>query len=349
MGLFKKKAKVAYKSSDIVPDRNTKSNTEEKVEILDLDETSSETKEVAITSETDKNKELETKKENRNIIIIVVVIVLFALLLPTLTKVFKKTSTYTYNNEQKEIEENKTVDGMIEIDKEEGYIIAKKIKFYNIRKKTDNIISIIYLPQTTIKDVNEKNIYIELYNSKKDVIYRTKFISDTNLERKIQGTYELKLNPNIYKEATYGKIVIFKENEWGTATDTLTCTNNFKDSSYELSYKVVYGFGPHGLLNYNVSKEVKINMEEELKNNPGQTEEAIKTRLDKYKEIFRNEGDEISKTNITNLFFDDETIEYKVDLQTIELNNSDYKLLYEIGSTKRQIKLTEESNNWSCK
>jgi len=157
------------------------------VEVLDLEEKKPKIAE-------------EEKKENRTIIIILAIVLLFAFALPKITSWFKHSSIFSYTDTVNEVVENKTVDGMLQIGKEEGSITVKKIKFYNTAKKSNNEISIVYLPNSSVKDVNKENIYIELYNSSKTIIYRIKFVSDSNLERKVPGTYSFKVLEDTYKD-----------------------------------------------------------------------------------------------------------------------------------------------------
>jgi len=319
MGLFKKKTK------QIINEENKISND---VEILDF------------TSEENQNETIEKKKERKTLFIILGVIIAFIVILPIFTKLFSKTSVSNYNSEMKEITENKTINGLIEIDKEEGNIIAKKIKFYNFRKTTNNEINVTYLPSTKIKDVDSLNIYIELYNSNKKIISRTKFTSDTDLERKVQGIYTLKLNEVIYQEASYGKIVLIKENEWGKTNETLTCTTTLIDDNFDVNYTITYNFSELGLQNYNVKRKASIKEREDVG-----IEELPEETINKYTNIFKRESEELSKFGITDIFLDESSLEYDIDFN----KENTYKGTYIQGNTIREIKLNERKAGWSCK
>ncbi len=276
----------------------------------------------------------EEKKENRTIIIILVVILLFALALPKITSWFKHSSIFSYTETVNEIIENKTVDGMLEIGKEEGSITAKKIKFYNFKKRTNNEISVVYLPETEVKEVNKYNIYIELYNSKKTIIYRTKFQSDTKLERKVPKSYNFKVLEDTYKDAKYAKVIIIKEEEWGKATNSLACTKQTTQGEYTLIEKVTYNFSELGLLNYKVSKKVEIESDTEEKN--------------PFTKQIETESKMIDKTNVKDLSSNENSIEYTIELETFNAEKSNYEPLHTHGSIYRNVKLEEAYNGWVC-
>lgn len=317
MGLFRKKVKS-----------ETKENTNiDGIEIVDLE--SSNDKVV---------NTLEQRKEFKIAIFIGIGVLLFALLLPKITSIFTKDSIFTYTDEVNEIVNNKTVDGMLIIGKEEGSITAKKVKFYNPLKRTNNQISVTYLPDTVIKDVDGLNLYVEIYNSNKNLISRVKFTNIEKLERKVQGNYKIDMNETIYKEAEYLKVTIIKDEEFSNITDTLTCIYENIEGNAKVYYKRIYNFTNNGLLSYTVSKSVsKIDV-----NN------VDNTIIEKYTKLFSTENDVLKKTNIDGINLTDNSIEYTVNLSTLELNNSSYKKLYEQGSIKRQIELSEENLKWMC-
>ncbi len=320
---------------NVTPTNDSSMNNENKItddiEILELNEEEHKTKE----PETEKHKNIfDIGKENKIIFLILIGILIFAFMLPTITSWFSKNSIFTYTDKMEEIKNNQTVDGMLEIGNEEGSITAKNIRFYNFTKKTNNQISVVYLPESGINNVNEKNIFIELYNKGKNVIYRTQFTTSAKLERKVQGIYTLNVNETIYKEAIYGKIVILKDDDFKNSNDTLVCTNITKENDYEIENKVTYNFSNMGLKSYVVSRRV-IN--------------TVDSELNEEYSFFKKEEEIIEKTNVSDLTYDNDKVQYTIDLQTLDTKNSGYTLLYEKGSLKRQISLSEETKGWSCK
>ncbi len=374
MGLFKKTK----------PEQNTENKQETKtetpkeikqepkkddIEVLDLSTNSTkpeEPKENKKEEKTEAEKRKEMKKEFKLLIVILIIFSLIVFLLPTITRIFKKTSIFSYTNEVEEITENETINGMLEIGEERGSITAKKIQFYNFLKKPNNVISVVYLPQTGIKDTDSLNIYIELYNSKQNIVYRTKFQTNKKLERKVQGIYEITLNTTTYSEAKYAKVTIMANKDFEEGTDSLICTKTKTEEDYIISETITYEFGKNGLTNYTVYKHIdkeipeipeteNENEEENIENNEDATitpEETPEDTLDEiqseYKDMYQKEAETISKIDEdTGLVYDDSSISYTIDLLKIS-TNQDYKILYTLGSIKRQIKLSEEASSWSC-
>ena len=228
MGLFKKKNKV----ENIEPNKEANSTSSNQktdgIEVLDFAEED---------KKTEAANKIERKKENRLLFIILIGLVVLVLLLPKITSLFNKKSIFSYSDEVKDIEEQETINGMLEIGSETGSITAKKIKFYNFIKKSDNTIDFIYLPQSGIKNPNELNIFIELYNSKQNIIYRTKFVHDSKLERKVQGTYTLTINSTLYSEAKYAKVVIIESKDIKEAIEEYINENKGKGEEYINNYK----------------------------------------------------------------------------------------------------------------
>ena len=290
------------------------------IEILDLDSNS-------ITKEEKK----EAKKAGISSIIILLPILLVAFYLPELSKLINKTPTQdVVTAPKKNIEYYETQDGLLEINNEKGHIIAKNIRFYSFTKKTGNIISNVYLPDKSIDDASKLNVYIELYNSKRVVVYRTKFNPGTKLNRKVQSLYEINLSDELYKEVVYASINILETKDFNDLNDILVCTYKTTENNYNLVTKVTYNFSSNGLSNYEVSKE------------------SIKLKEDEsysYKDEFEKEA-ELLTGKVTDLTFDENSLKYKLDL--VSYTDSEVKPLYSLATTKREIKLKEENSKWSC-
>lgn len=304
--------------------KSNKNKINEDIEIVDLDNNITNT--------------LEERKEFKIAIFIGILVLIFALLLPTITSIFSKSSIFSYSNSVNEVVNKDTIDGMLEINKEKGYITIKKIKFYNPRKSTDNNLVVTYIPEGSEKDVDSLNIYIEIYNSNKELIARNKFTNISELERKVQGNYKIELNEVLYRESKYFKVVIIKDDEFNNINDTLKCTYTFNDGNIKVNYERVYNFTKSGLISYKVTKSIsKIDI-----NN------LDNSVVDKYINLFNTENNILSKTNIKDVINTSDKLEYTVNLSELELGKSEYKKIYEMGSIKRQIELNEEKMNWMC-
>lgn len=301
------------------------------IEELDLDGTEDNIEIVDLDSDKGVTNTLTQKKENKFTIIILAVLLVFAMLLPTISSIFNPKDNTVDTVKPSEIKYTETTtDGLLTIDKETGNITAKNVRFYNFTKQSGNIISFIYLPEDEIKNVNESNLFIQLYDEKKSVIYRTKFTSDTVLSRRISGTYTMSVNSEIYKNAVYASIVILNDTDFSVVDNILVCKYTTTDGNYNITNKVTYNFSKNGLSSYEVDNSVvKIGLEES----------------DVYKDGFQKEASYL-KGNVENLTVTDTSIKYKLNLVTY--SSQEYSPLYKLGTTIKEIKTNEENNNWSC-
>lgn len=327
-GVLIKKLKSTIVSEEV----NTKvEDSAPIIEELDLGGNEDNIEIVDLSNEGGVVNTLEQKKENKFTIIILAVILVFAILLPTISGIFNPKDNTIDNTKPNEIKYTETTkDGLLTIGKETGNITAKNVRFYNFSKQSGNIISFIYLPEDEIKNVNESNLFIQLYDEKKNIIYRTKFTSDTVLSRKISGTYNLNTNGEIYKNAFYASIVILKDTDFSVVDNIMVCKYTTTDGNYNIINKVTYNFSKNGLASYEVDKSVvKIGLEES----------------DVYKDSFQKEASYL-KENVENLTVTDTNIKYKLNLVTY--SSQEYSPLYKLGTTIKEIKTNEENNNWSC-
>ena len=303
-------------NKEVIEELNLSSNPEQ-IEILDL------------TNDTIENT-LETKKENRLVFLIIGIIILFVLLLPTVTGIFKKSNRTITTNAGKIVSKD-TNEGYLEIGSETGSITALKIQFYSFYKRTDNTLSYVYLSDAAYKSAKDLNIYIEIYNSKKNIIYRELF-NPTDSIAKTRRTGTIKLLDSIYGEATYAKIVILENNNFNVEDKSLICKKNTESGIYTIKNTITYNFSTNGLISYNVNRIA------EITDKGYHTSEKIT--------LFDEEKTSIEKYNFNNFSFKEDEINYKIDLVSGEYEG--YKKLYTLGRTIREIKLKEESNGWSC-
>ena len=305
---------------------------EDKIEVLDF---SDDFEIVDLGGNTPIDNPLERKRERRVLIIIILVLLTFAISLPTITKLFKRdNSTSKIDESNKNIKYYKTTeDGLLEIGKEEGNITVNNIKFYNFIKRTNNTLTLVYLPEDEIKNVNDLNIYIELYNSNKVPVYRTMFTSSNVLERKLQKTYTLNLPNDIYKEAYYAKVTILESKNLTDLTDILVCTKTETDGTVNFSYKVTYNFSKNGLTNYIIENTISTISGTDIPSD--------------YENTNKKEAELVTSMGAEELVYNENSIKYKIDLTKIKV--SEVKEDYTLGTTKKSVKLGEENSNWSCK
>ena len=216
------------------------------------------------------------------------------------------------------------------------------VRFYNFTKRSDNTISYNYKAEKAIKNTLSLKLYIEIYNRSETIIYREIFNPSVEIEKGPVLFSTITLNSNLYKEAYYVKVVeITTEN--AIVTNSINCTKEFMDGIFNVKYNIKYNFGENALLSYEVTKNAIISQ-----TGDDNTETSENTDLEKYNDIFLQEEADVSNTNATEYQRSDNYLNYTIDLRTIDLQDSNYKLLYNIGTVERTVKVIEESNGWSC-
>ena len=311
---------------------NVKNSSENNIEFVNLDN----------SNKTEVINTLERRINYKVILICVLVVIIFVFLLPTITSIFDKSSPENYTNTVNNNSSNNLVNGFIQIDRNDSNMTVNDVRFYNFTKRSNNTISYNYKAEKAIKNTLSLKLYIEIYNRSETIIYREIFNPSVEIEKGPVLSSTITLNPNLYKEAYYVKVVeITAEN--AIVTNSINCTKEFTDGIFNVKYNVKYNFGENALLSYEVTKNAVIT---QIENNEDETNENFD--LDKYNNLFLQEEADVSNTNATEYKRSDNHLNYTIDLRSIDLQDSDYELLYSIGTVERTVKVVEESNGWSC-
>ncbi|MEG0799034.1 MAG: hypothetical protein RR228_00895 [Bacilli bacterium] len=282
------------------------------------------------------SKKKVNKKSNIIIIIILLIIILFIVFLPYINKLIKGDNNYHYNTgETTEKDSENLVDGLIPLNVI-SYMKVQKIKFYNFNNKVANKIDFSIISQENKESVNNLNIYLELYNSKKKMIYRTKFLSDKKLERGILERGELVVSNNVFKKSVYAKVVEDKKEEV-LKENFITCRKETVNKALKISETNVYNFYGKYLVSYNYTKSIS---SDDIKS--AEYLEGISN----IKELY----DDISKSNIVlqGDVKEDNKINFIVDLNTYEAKDSKYKVMYGKNDTINLVNEVETESGWKC-
>ena len=316
--------------------KNKKTNNKDKLEANNIE---------FVDLENDNKSEIANTLEQRInykiIIICVLVVVIFVLLLPKITSIFDTSSPENYINNVNNNSSNNLVNGYIQIDKNNGDITVNDVKFYNFTKRSNNVISYNYKAEKAIKNTLSLKLYIEIYNRSETIIYREIFNPSLEIEKGPVLSSTITLNPNLYKEAYYVKVVEIATED-AIVTNSINCKKEFTDGVFNVNYSIKYNFGENALLSYEVTKIANISESEENE------EASTEIDLEKYNDLFLKEEADVSNTNATEYKRENNYLSYTIDLRTIDLQDSDYQLLYSIGTVERTVKVVEESNGWSC-
>lgn len=316
--------------------KNKKTNNKDKLEANNIE---------FVDLENDNKSEIANTLEQRInykiIIICVFVVVIFVLLLPTITSIFDTSSPENYTNDVNNNSSNNLVNGYIQIDRNDSNMTVNDVRFYNFTKRSNNTISYNYKAEKAIKNTPSLKLYIEIYNRSETIIYREMFNPSLEIEKGPVLSSTIMLDPNLYKEAYYVKVVEITTDD-AIITNSITCEKQFIDGLFNVDYRIKYNFGENALLSYEVTRNVTISEQEEG------VETTEEVNLEKYNDLFYQEEADISNTNVTDYFREDNYLQYTIDLRTIDLQDSNYKLLYNIGTVERTVKVIEEANGWSC-
>lgn len=216
-------------------------------------------------------------------------------------------------------DKNNLVDGYILINENKNQIIIKDIKFYNFVKNTNTLITLNYESSKNYSNIEKEEIYIELYNKEKEILYKEKFKAD-KVEKDLVRTFKMNLTSNVYADAHYALVKVYTEAEKKQET-SLACT--YEDDKY--LYKNTYTFVNNELDHYDVSKEQKVKKE---------TEDPV----------LKKEYDLLGDYAFNQVFADNK-LNYTVDLKNLPKG---FKPLYTSTLTKVVIKQKEELKKWTC-
>lgn len=271
------------------------------------------------------------KKRSGSNIILVVLALLLVLFVWKIDEVMQYVNDNFINKNPGstgEVTNNNLVEGFIKIEDNTSDYTIKDIRFYNFKKQTNGKLLFNYLSTKNYNKVEELEIFIEIYNSNKELLTKKQFIVDS-IESNSVGSDILDLGEEISSYAYYAKVVIYTDEE-KTSTTSITCTYNDSNENYLLEYKNEYTFVNNELTGYEVTKKI------EAINNNKATANALNA--------IKKENDDVTKFEIPTQF-SETTLVYKIDLNSV---NEGYIPYYSKGTTPTMIKMNETGKKWIC-
>lgn len=259
----------------------------------------------------------KSKASNIILIIFVILLIVFVFNIDTVITMYDQYKNGMNPSSPINNNTNNLTDGLILIDDNTSSIRVNDIKFYNFRKSIGKGITFSYEVLAKADDAKELGIYIELYNSEKEIIYKTLFNPSQKLEKDTVRTYTIEVEDDIYDKAFYALAKVYTEED---QAKTLSLTCKLEDNNY--SYKNTFNFVNNGLSTYSVEKTFK-------------TEDAQKK--------LETEFEELKEKN--NAVLEDGTLKYTVNLDN---DNGDLVLLFEKDTTLKIIKDNLTSKEWNC-
>ena len=294
---------------------------------------------------------INTAKEKKGgstlLIVLLVVLVLFVFNMNTVINVFNNLYNSILGKPQVVKNPNdgdNLLDGYILIN-EDSSVETDNIKFYSF-KKNDDALSFTYNASQKIQDVAILGIFIELYNTNKELLYKEVFNVSNGIDREVVKSYSIVLEDDIKASVHYARIRKYTDADY-KSTQTLTCSQNLSEGDIKATYNITYNFTNNELMSYNVSKEatqsipaVQTNVDGTI-NNEGTTTEVEKN---KYEIEIENEYSSLPTSirgSLTN-----GKLTYTVNLEN---EIAGYTPLYKKGSIITVIKMKETDKGWVCK
>lgn len=282
------------------------------------------------------NQVIDTdKKESKGSIgIFVIVGLLFVVLMfsDTIMGFFDNPSSFINGgNDLSANESSNLVDGFILIDSD-GYIKVSNVKFYNFKKAGNNELLINYVSYENIKDVKALKIYVEIYDSAKDLIHKQVFNTNSNkLDIDALSPYSMKVTSDVYEAAYYSKVAVYTD-EMINKKDTLVCSYPVENTdTFKLTFTNTFNFVNDTLVSYDIVRKYDTSEENDL--------------VEVYKNQIKTEYLDINRYNVKTEYADNKLI-YSINLTKLPAG---FIPMYPSTSTKKTIKNKETLKKWECK
>lgn len=259
----------------------------------------------------------KTKAGNAVLIIFLILLILFVFNIDFVIKMIDQYKVSKNPGSAANKTTNNLKDGYILIDDNTSSIKLKDIKFYNFRKSIGKGVTFSYEALANYSDATSLEIYLEVYNSERELLYKELFDPKQKIEKDTVRSYIMDVDDIIYNNAFYALVKIYSESEKKVVA-SLTCT--LDDGKY--TYKNEYSFLGNGLSEYVVTKTSK---------------KANDSGLQK-------EYDDLKKS-VSNATLEKNTLKYKVDLNK---ENGEYVEIYEKDVTLKFVKEKETLKEWKC-
>lgn len=275
---------------------------------------------------------INTKKETTSskvFFIVVLLVGLFVYFLDDIVDYFTEDNYQYIYGDSTNYESGNLVDGFIKFGENSSFIKVKKIRFYNFLKSSDTSIVLNYESSANVSDSSSLEIYILIYDSNKELIYKELFNTTEKIEKDAIRQYSMKVKNDVYQSAFYAKVLIFDKTQKNLISN-VKCKYVLNKDDFDVNYQIVYSFKNDELIAYEVTKEYKV------KND--------KANIDEYKTEIKLEYLKVNDAKMANKY-EDNYLNYKVDVTKLQ---EGFTPLYTIGTLPKTIKNAESLKNWVC-
>lgn len=330
---IKKEESNAIKTQTVTPEVNVNPVQNEKANTEIKKEENNTTNKVEVLDLESQGKKIETKISKKRdltfLIILFGVVIAFIIVMPIIRNVFvPQIKIKIDNNVQKESENLEF--GYIVIGKENSYMRKENIKFYKFTKYENNNLVFNYISDKSVRDANELNIYISIYNKYGLLIHKEKFNQKDLIKKESENSYSFALSDLTYKEAVYAKIDNMVEE---LREKEIICKSSSEKDGVKLNNEISYKFVDGMLQSYSFIQKYE-------------TEKDASKLNENYNKI----SETLKKTNIigTDLVLSSNSIYYKIDYSYFEKGEVKFNLRYAKNDYIDYIKDIEKKRDWKC-
>ena len=222
------------------------------------------------------------------------------------------------------------VGGYLLLNDVNGNMTVRSIKFYNLKKNSNNFtIGLNYESDLEFKNISEENIYIEVYTSNKELLYKHLFNVEEGISKNVVRTYSFELDADVFESAYYALVKTYSDAELKKVTN-LSCKYRASNDGYNELYKHFFTFKNDMLVSYSVDKKVEVN--------------ATSTSSTVAMNNIKQEHDALEMAKLPSTYSEGSLI-YSIDLETLD---AVYIPLYKKGTSSLSVKNKEVFKKWEC-
>ena len=172
------------------------------------------------------------KSSNTILYILVILLIIFVLFMDNILEFVNKNILNVVPNNPNTSEN--LIDGYLKLEEKTGYIKVNNIKYYNIKKSNDTNIILNYESYKNSSNIDTEGIYIELYNSNKEILNRTLF-NPSKIEKDVVRTFTFEVTNDVYTDAYYALVKTYNEEEL-KSEQKLICKYTINNDNIILNY-----------------------------------------------------------------------------------------------------------------
>lgn len=222
------------------------------------------------------------------------------------------------------------VGGYLLLNDVNGNMTVRSIKFYNLKKNSSNFtIGLNYESDLEYKNISEENIYLEVYNSNKELLYKHLFNVDEKISKNVVRTYSFELDADVFEDSFYALVKTYSNAELEKITN-LSCKYRVSNDGYNELYKHFFTFKSDMLVSYSVDKKVEVS--------------ATSTSSTIAMNNIKQEHDALEMAKLPSTYSEGSLV-YSIDLETLD---ADYIPLYKKGTSSLSVKNKEVFKKWEC-